>query len=64
MPNIKVHVLPNRKINYNIRQINKNITPLTDLYFHLKQWNKESKERKYPCDKEYINSLRYMQVYL
>lgn len=59
MPNIKV--LPNRKINYNIRQINKKITPLTDLYFHLKQWNKE---RKYPCDKEYINFLQYMQVYL
>lgn len=50
--------------NYNIRQINKKITPLTDLYFHLRQWNKERKERKYPSDKEYINFLRYMQVYL
>lgn len=45
--------------NYNIRQINKKITPLTDLYFHSKHWNKERKERKYPCDKEYINFLRY-----
>lgn len=50
--------------NYNIRQINKNITPLTDLCFNLRQWNKERKERKYPSDKEYINFLRYMQVYL
>lgn len=41
--------------NYNIRQINKKITPLTDLYFHSKHWNKERKERKYPSDKEYIN---------
>lgn len=39
--------------NYNIRQINKKITPLTDLCFHLRQWNKERKERKYPSDKEY-----------
>lgn len=50
--------------NYNIRQINKNITPLTDLCFNSKHWNKESKERKYPCDKEYENFLQYMQVYL
>lgn len=62
MPNIKV--LPNRKINYNIRQINKKITPLTDLCFNSKHWNKERKERKYPCDKEYENFLQYMQVYL
>lgn len=57
---LNIKVLLNRKINYNIRQINKKIILLIDFCFNLKYWNKERKERKYFCDKEYINFLRYM----
>lgn len=52
-----LNIIEQKDYNYNIRQINKKIILLIDFCFNLKYWNKERKERKYFCDKEYINFL-------